>query len=44
MPETVIYTRQGCHLCQEAEDLLQRHGLNPRLVDIDAAPELRKKV
>ncbi len=43
MPETVIYTRQGCHLCQEAEDLLQRHGLNPRLVDIDAAPELRKK-
>ena len=43
MSETIIYTRQGCHLCQEAEDLLRRHGLSPRLVDVDADPELRKQ-
>ena len=43
MSETVIYTRQGCHLCQQADDLLRRHGLSPRLVDVDADPELRKK-
>ena len=43
MSETVIYTRQGCHLCQEAEDLLRRHGLNPRPVDVDADPDLRRQ-
>ena len=43
MPETVIYTRQGCHLCEDAEDLLRRHGLSPRLVDVDADPGLRKQ-
>jgi len=40
MPETIIYTRSGCHLCELAEDLLKRHGLSPRLVDVDADPEL----
>ena len=39
----VLYTRQGCCLCDEAEAVLARHGLRARLVDIDAAPELREQ-
>ncbi len=42
-PEVVFYTRQGCHLCDDALALLKRHGLAPREVDIDADPELRAK-
>ena len=38
--DVVLYTRQGCHLCHEAERLLSGYGLRPRLVDIDAEPEL----
>lgn len=40
----VMYTRQGCHLCEQAWQLLeqarQRHGFALRQVDIDADPEL----
>jgi glutaredoxin len=36
----VLYTRQGCHLCHEAEQLLIRYDLRPRLVDIDLDREL----
>ena len=32
----VIYTRNGCHLCEDAEALVRAHGLTPRMVDIDA--------
>ncbi len=40
MPEdVVVYTRGGCHLCDEAIELLIRRGLQPRTVDIDALPE-----
>jgi glutaredoxin len=39
-PTVVLYTRQGCHLCHDAEQLLIRHGLHPRPVDIDRDPEL----
>jgi hypothetical protein len=28
-------------LCDDALELLQRHGLSPQLVDIDADPKLR---
>jgi glutaredoxin len=38
--DVVLYTRQGCHLCHEAERLLGGYGLHPRLIDIDAEPEL----
>lgn len=37
--QVVVYTREGCHLCEEAIQLLVRHGLSPRVVDIDADPE-----
>lgn len=41
MPDPVVlYTREGCHLCEDAQRLLEAHGLKPRLVDIDLDPEL----
>ena len=36
----VLYTREGCHLCHDAEQVLMRYGLRPRLVDIDQDREL----
>jgi glutaredoxin len=39
----VLYTRQGCHLCHQAEQLLASHGLRPRLLDIDENPELQTR-
>lgn len=38
-----LYTRQGCHLCDEAHHTLRNHGLEPVSVDIDADPKLREK-
>ena len=32
----VLYTREGCHLCDDAKQLLEQHGLSPTEVDIDA--------
>jgi glutaredoxin len=43
MPPVLLYTRPGCHLCEEAEALLRKHGLEPQLVDIDADPQLRER-
>lgn len=40
MTRAILYTRQGCHLCEEALAVLRRHGLAPELVDIDTDPEL----
>ena len=31
-----LYTRQGCHLCQDAEALLRRLGCSVTSVDVDA--------
>jgi glutaredoxin len=39
----VLYTRKGCHLCDQARDLLRQYGLEPDLVDIDQEPELRQR-
>lgn len=41
--DVVLYTRRGCHLCDDAHELLVRHGLRPKPVDIDADPELRQR-
>ena len=42
--EVLLYTRQGCHLCDEAWALLQneqrRHGFKLAYVDVDTSPEL----
>ena len=39
----VVYTRAGCHLCDDAIALLRRHGHEPRLIDIDTDPQLRER-
>lgn len=43
MPCVTLYTRHGCHLCEEAHALLVKHGLAPEMIDIDADPELRQR-
>jgi glutaredoxin len=35
-----LYTREGCHLCEDARRVLEEHGLEPAVVDIDADPAL----
>ena len=46
-PEVVLYTRAGCHLCDEAkEQIRQAKAQAPfafREVDIDLDPELRER-
>jgi len=37
---TILYSRAGCHLCDEAHAVLLRHGLSPEVVDIDSDPRL----
>ena len=39
----VIYTRNGCHLCEEAEALLVAQGIAPLLIDVDADEVLRDR-
>jgi len=41
--ETILYTRQGCCLCDEAKATLEQHGLTVQSVDIDNNPTLREK-
>ena len=45
--EVTLYTRPGCHLCDEAKlqiaPLLAEFGLRLREVNIDADPELRER-
>jgi glutaredoxin len=43
MPQVVLYTRQGCHLCDEALQVLLQHGLSPEMRDVDADPALRER-
>ena len=37
--EVILYTRVGCHLCEEALTILRKYGLEPALVDIDHHPD-----
>jgi glutaredoxin len=39
----LLYTRQGCHLCDEAAELLGRYGFSLTKVDIDADPQLQAR-
>jgi glutaredoxin len=41
--DVVLYTRAGCHLCDDAAQLLRDHGINPRSVDVDAEPALQER-
>jgi glutaredoxin len=41
--DVVLYTRAGCHLCEEARALLGTFGVVPEVIDIDHDPALRDK-
>ena len=47
MTRVTVYTRVGCHLCQEAERVLRAEqasaGFSLELVDIDRDPELVRR-
>ena len=47
MPTVTLYTRVGCHLCEEAERVLRREqaaaGFGLELVDVDRDPELARR-
>lgn len=39
----LVYTRTGCHLCEEAEQQLLAAGFQVEMVDIDQRPDLRDR-
>jgi glutaredoxin len=39
----VLYTRAGCHLCDDARQLLEGQGLTPEMVDVDTDPALLER-
>lgn len=43
----MFYTRSGCHLCDEAADVVRAvcepRGVDVEVVDIDTDPELRER-
>ena len=41
--EVLLYTRAGCHLCDDAKAVLMRHGLAPVEIDVDADDALRAR-
>jgi glutaredoxin len=43
MSDIILYTREGCHLCDDAAALLTRYGLHFDAVDVDADSELRAR-
>lgn len=47
LPEVVLYTRAGCHLCDEAkvqlEALRKSVAFDLREIDIDTNPELQRR-
>jgi glutaredoxin len=43
MSDIVLYSRNGCHLCDVAAEILARHGLEFERVNVDAEPELRAR-
>ena len=43
LPRVVLYTRDGCHLCEDAKDILSEHGLVPKVINIDHDPGLQSQ-
>ena len=39
-PHVILYTRDGCHLCEDAHAALLKYGIKPQIVDIDTDPAL----
>lgn len=43
LPELTLYTRPGCHLCEQAEEHLRGLEFRYRAVNVDSAPALRAR-
>ena len=43
MTQVTLYTRAGCHLCDEAKQVLRKAHVAFAEVDIDADPDLRAR-
>ncbi len=43
MQSITLYSREGCHLCDIAADVLLRNMLSFEVVDIDSDPTLRER-
>ena len=41
--QVILYSRQGCHLCDEAYEVLKRHDLDITLIDIDTDQALYQR-
>ena len=39
----ILYSRHGCHLCDEALALFEQYGLECQVIDIDADEQLRAR-
>lgn len=37
-----VYSRAGCHLCDDMLSGLRERGLSPEIVDVDSDPELTR--
>jgi glutaredoxin len=42
-PSVILYTRKGCHLCDDAQAILQAHGLAIQEIDVDADTQLKQR-
>jgi glutaredoxin len=40
MPQVVLYSAQGCHLCDEARDVLTAEGIAFEEVEVTGRPDL----
>lgn len=43
MSRVVLYSKPGCHLCEDAREALERAGTGFREVDITSDPGLREE-
>lgn len=43
MSDVVLYSRVGCHLCDDAAVALARHGLDFEVIDVDSDPALKAR-
>ncbi len=43
LPVLTLYTRTGCHLCEQAQDHLARLAFRVETLDVDARPEWRQR-
>ena len=41
--QATVFTRSGCHLCDDAAEMLRRYGFEVATVDVDGDPQLREK-